>query len=249
MKLNDSRVILLMEEPETFLHPHLRRRMRRVFSDLQTKGSQSVVTTHSSELISFSASQDIVRLRMTSTGVMANRYSTNTASQALKDEDKLHEHGNHEVVFANAAVLTEGKDDECAIRIGLEAMGVDCDAESVSIVGCGGVGNLPDYARLCSTLGIPWVAVHDLDIDKSTGNQKTATAAAVAALAALKSAKDRIAAWDNTLEDCVGCSQPKADPMWFANAHGGKTWVQLKADEALVKYCQIVELINTTFFV
>src|ERR1051325_4763249 len=62
MHLEGFRVLLLIEEPETFLHPHLRRRMRRAFSELQSKGSQCLVTTHSAEIVSFSESQDIVRL-------------------------------------------------------------------------------------------------------------------------------------------------------------------------------------------
>lgn len=241
MKLEETNVVLLMQEPETFLHPHLRRRMRRVFADLQAKGSQSIVTTHSAELISFGLRQDIVRLKMTAVGAVGHRYSTTTASQAMKDEEKLHEHGNHEVVFANAAVLTEGKDDECAVRMGLEKCNIDCDAESISVLGCGGVGNLPDYAQLCSTLGIPWVAIHDMDVDPVTGVQKPNTARVATALAAMALARDRVLTWDNTLEEVTGCPHPKAEPLWIEQTHGSKTWSQIQTDATLAKFCAVVE--------
>lgn len=241
MKLEDTNVMLLMEEPETFLHPHLRRRMRRVFTDLQAKGSQSIVTTHSAELISFGLRQDIVRLKMTSAGVVGHRYSTATASQTMKDEEKLHEHGNHEVVFANAAVLTEGKDDEYAVRMGLEQCNIDCDAESISVLGCGGVGNLPDYVQLCSTLGIPWVAIHDMDIDSVTGAQKPNTTKVATALTAVATAHDRVLTWDNTLEEALACPHPKAEPLWIEQTYGGKTWSQMQSDPALANYCAVVE--------
>jgi hypothetical protein len=241
MKLGDTNVMLLMEEPETFLHPHLRRRMRRVFADLQSKGSQVVATTHSIEMISFALNQNIVRVKMTPSGVTGRRYSTATASQSMKDEEKLHEHGNHEVVFANVAILTEGKDDEFAVRMGLEKCGVDCDAESVSVLACGGVGNLPDYGQLCSTLGIPWIAIHDADIDAATGAQQPKTAAAATLLATLAQANDGVLTWNDSLEGVLNCPHPKAAPAWTAATYGSKTWAELKASAGLANYCAVIE--------
>ena len=240
MKLEDINIFLLMEEPETFLHPHLRRRMRRVFAELQAKGSQCVITTHSTELISFAIKQDIVRLRMSPTGCEQYRYSTAVATQAMKDEEKLHEHGNHEVVFANAVVLTEGKDDESAVRTGFEKLAIDCDAESISTVGCGGVDNLPDYAQLCSTLGIPWVAIHDKDIAPD-GKQKANTARVATALAKLRGPRDSILEWDNSLEDVLACPLAKATPQWVLQTFGPVSWSAIAADTSLQKYRQVIE--------
>ena len=244
MKLEGTRVVLLMEEPETFLHPHLRRRMRRVFDALQTSGSQCVVTTHSSEMISFALKQDIVRMCMTPAGTELYRYSTASAARALRDEEKLHEHGNHEVVFANVAVLAEGKSDETALRMGLEKAGIDCDAESVSVVGCGSVNNLPDYAQLCSTLGIPWIAVHDLDAVPGGGQQPN-TARVAAALARLKQGRDVILCWDNTLEDVLACPSGKAEASWILAKYGPLTWSQLSADTSLSKFCAVIQTVKT----
>ena len=57
-----ERVVLLFEEPETHLHPHLRRKLRDVLERL-AKNSWTVITaTHSPEFISFAQSQKIVRL-------------------------------------------------------------------------------------------------------------------------------------------------------------------------------------------
>jgi putative ATP-dependent endonuclease of the OLD family len=240
MKLEEIDILLLMEEPETFLHPHLRRRMRRVFDELQNNGSQCLVTTHSSELVSFALSQDIVRLRMTPDGCHQHRYSTSTATQAMKDEEKLHEHGNHEIVFASCVVLTEGKDDECAVKLGFEKLGLDCDSESISVVECGGVDNLPDYAKLCATLGITWVAIHDKDIQPD-GNQKANTKKAREELAQLKGQTDLILDWENTLEDVLGCSKSKATPQWVLQAFGTATWSTMSKDPALQKFCTVIE--------
>jgi len=163
----------------------------------------------------------------------------------MKDEEKLHEHGNHEVVFANAVALTEGKDDECAVRMGFEKLGIDCDAESISVVGCGGVDNLPDYAQLCGTLGIPWVAIHDKDMQPD-GTRKPNTAKASVALATLKGPQDAILEWDNSLEDVLICPQAKATPQWVLQKFSGMSWATISSDAALQKYRQVVEAIRDT---
>jgi predicted ATP-dependent endonuclease of OLD family len=158
----------------------------------------------------------------------------------MKDEEKLHEHGNHEIVFANAVVLTEGKDDECAVRMGFEKLNVDCDAESISIVACGGVDSLPDYARVCSVLGIPWVAIHDRDLQPD-GKQKSNTARSSDALKALASAKDALLMWDNSLESALNCLAGKATPRWILDTYGQADWTTCKSNPVLRAYCNVIE--------
>jgi ABC-type multidrug transport system ATPase subunit len=235
-----ERILLLMEEPETYLHPHLRRRFRKIFSRLQNSGHQCIVTTHSPELISFAESQQIVRLRMTAGGTVKNTYPTSTAT-ALKNEEKLHERGNHEMVFANLAVLTEGKGDEFAVRMGLEKTRIDCDALSISVVDCGSVSNLPSYAEVCSNLGIPWVAIHDKDLQPGQ-LQKQNTKAAREKLDALKQRSDRIVEWDNDLEMVLNCTGgAKATPEWIDAEYRQKTWSELAAEPKLGKYCKAIQ--------
>lgn len=240
---SERKVMLLIEEPETYLHPHLRRRLRTIFRRLQTMGHQSVVTTHSPELISFSESQQILRLNMFAAGIRVKAYVTATAGQALKDQEKLYERGNHEMVFANYAILTEGKADQYTARLGLEKLGQDCDVDSISVVDCGGVNNLPDYARLCSQLGIPWVAIHDADIQPD-GTRKIKTEQARAALEALKTSADRIFEWDNDLEGVIGYEVAvlggKVMPQWISTTLGSQSWEALRADKRLVKFCSVI---------
>lgn len=241
--LGDSkRALILMEEPETYLHPHLRRRFRRVFARLQAEGYQCIVTTHSPELLSFSEAQDITRLTMTVDGVSKQTYAT-AADQALRDEEKLHERGNHEVAFSSCAILVEGKDDEYAIRLGLEKKSIDCDALSISVVDCGSVGNLPSYAGLCQALGIPWIAVHDGDV-LADGTRKGTTGIARTKLDALLTTTSLIVEWDNDLEEVLQCSTGKASPRWTNQQYGAKSWAELSAMGDLAKYCPTIDAIE-----
>lgn len=236
--------VLLMEEPESYLHPHLRRKLRSTLVRLQSKGNQVVVCTHSPELISFSANLQIIRLSCDVDGTKASVYKTSGAEAALKAEEKFHERGKHELIFANRVVLTEGKPDEAAVLLGLERVGVDVDGESVSVVDCGGVDNLPAYAGVCASLGIPWFAVHDADILPG-GGRKPNTQRARAKLDALKSAKDQIWEWDNDVEGVFGLASGKLSPDWLATTFDGKDWASISAHSGYGKYVSVVNAIGS----
>ncbi len=250
-----GKAVLLIEEPESYLHPHLRRRMRGLFARLQTAGHQCLFSTHSPELISFADPQQIVRLHLTPEGVQKSVYASASAKQAVKDEEKLHEGGNHEMLFANLVILTEGKSDEFAIRLGLDGctlpedsnhatpFKLDRDALSVSVVNCGSVNNLPAYAEICSKLGIPWIAVHDRD-RLSDGSIKVNTAAAHAALVDLRSEVDAVIEWDNDLEEVLACPQ-KASPSWIYEHYGTVAWSDLASNGELERYVAVIRTILT----
>jgi len=244
LAIEERSATVLLEEPETYLHPHLRRRLRRSLEALQARGYQVIAATHAPEMISFRERQKVIRLGMTAAGAVSHEYATVSASAALQQQEKLSERGNHEMVFANLAVLAEGKDDVFALRMGMDKLGIDCDAESISVVDCGSVGNLPDYAEVCGSLGIPWVAVHDEDVVLSTGAQKPNTAVAVGKLLSTRGASDTILSWDNDLEEVLGCAAGKAKPEWIETTHGGKTWAALLSDPTLAKYCSVVAAIE-----
>lgn len=239
----ENKIILLVEEPETYLHPHLRRKLRAIFSNIQKKHHQIFITTHSEDMVSFNDSQKIVRLIRTKGGTNKREFSTNFSGEALKMEEKLHEKGNHEIVFANMVILTEGKGDQIALKIGLEKIGFDCDAESLSIIDCGGVGNLPDYADICSALGIPWLCIHDNDIEAG-GKRKKTTQDVSDKLGALKKATDEIEVWDNTLEEVLKYPFAKVAPEWVVKNFDGKKWADIKANNDLKKYVAVLEKVE-----
>ena len=109
LKQISDRVLLLLEEPETYLHPHLCRTMRAVLGQLAQQGWIVLTATHGPELISFAQPQVIVKLWRKGDDVSKGAFDTNLASDALRFQEKLDERGNHEMLFANKIVLCEGK--------------------------------------------------------------------------------------------------------------------------------------------
>lgn len=224
-----DRVVLLFEEPETYLHPHLRRRLRDVLSELAAKGWVVLAATHSSEFIRFGAAQQIQRLWRSGESVIGGSLSVTTVAKRAQMQEKLDEHGNHEFLFANRVVFVEGKDDLFAVRTILQKRGADLDGRSVSIVSVGGVENLPEYARLAAQLKIPWCAVTDEDVDEA-GTVKPKTDQVRKTLAERATDLDMLVQWTVSLESVLGKEHGKARPDWQAENIETLVWTSLESN-------------------
>jgi energy-coupling factor transporter ATP-binding protein EcfA2 len=160
-QLTKERVVLLLEEPETHLHPHLRRKLRKVLSSLSAKGWTIVYSTHSPEMVSFDEKQVITRFVRSGGTVTHKSVHTDKINPDAKLQSKLDERGAHDFLFGSCVVFCEGKGDGFATRLGFENTNVDLDARSVSITQCGSVTAIPAFAEIASALGIRWCALTD----------------------------------------------------------------------------------------
>lgn len=210
----DSRVVLLYEEPESFLHPHLSRKLRGVLDRLATAGWTIIITTHSPNLVSFSGKQSIIRLTRNGEDVAARILRADEVDGAPKFQERLDERGAHEMLFAQKVILCEGQDDVFAIRSFLEKRSkIDLDGRSISIIRAGDVGQLPSFASMSLKLGIPWCAISDED-KRADGTINPVTKDIRDRLSKLISRPDVQLFWPNDLESCIGKTTGKADPEW-----------------------------------
>jgi ABC-type sulfate/molybdate transport systems ATPase subunit len=221
-----ERVVLLLEEPETHLHPHLRRKVRTVLGRLAAKGWTVVYTTHSSEMVSFEEDLIITRVVRTNGSIIAKSVGTDAINSEAKLQSKMDEHGTHDFLFGTAAVFCEGKDDQFALRLGLENKQVDCDARSVSVSQCGSITAIPAFVEISKVLGIRWCAVTDQDLQPD-GTINPATERARNSIERHRGAHDKQIQWPVDLEDCLGlvsgkavpeiCQAKLSDPEWASN--------------------------------
>lgn len=219
-----SRVVLGFEEPETYLHPHLVRKLRGVLQRLAEGGWTVLATTHSPHMVSFAAPQTVVRLARVAGDVAVKALDTAGVDGAAKFQERLDERGAHEMLFAQRVVLCEGQDDTFAVRafITEHAKDLDLDGSSISITRCGDVKQLPGFARMAKNLGIRWCALHDEDrLDDGTLNPSTDSVRTE--LRALKTEGDAVCEWPGNLERCWGFPQGKATPARQAEQLEGKT--------------------------
>jgi predicted ATPase len=209
-----ERIVLLFEEPETFLHPHLSRSLRTTLERLAANGWMVITTTHAPEFINFSTSQKIVRLWRDGDAVVKGELETSNVAPEAKFQERLDANGGHDMLFAHRVILCEGKDDTYALRSYLEKSGMDLDARSVSLVGVNGVGTIPAFAEMANKLNIPWCAVTDEDL-LPDGSIKPNTKKARKKLMALKGAADAMVEWAHSLESCLSVPNgQKASPEW-----------------------------------
>lgn len=210
-------VVLLLEEPETHLHPHLRRRLRKVLERLAAQGWTVIATTHAPEFINLTENQRIGKIRRSEDGVSLALTDPHEKPPGLKTQAKLDERDNGEIFFADKVILCEGPDDQFALQHILQILGADLDAGSVSLIQVGSRNNLPDYAALLQSLATPWCAV--LDEDRlPDGSLKQGAAKTLTKLCDLKSQADLIEKWNIDLEHCLGIRPDgpmrKAIPSW-----------------------------------
>jgi len=224
-----DRLFLLFEEPETYLHPHLARKLCSVLARLANNGWTVITTTHAPELISFILPQQVIKLRRNINEVSKGVFITANAENAAKIQEKLDERGGHEMLFAQKAVICEGKNDSFAIRLMLEKFGVDINGKSVSIVRAGDVGALPAYAEIGGKLNVPWCAISDEDI-LPDGTIKTNTQAARAKLEAIKRENDLLLIWKGDLEACLKKIDGKAAVEWTENLLANKSLMDIEKE-------------------
>ena len=158
-------VILALEEPELYLHPHGCRHFYQLLKGLAGDGLQIVYTTHSRSFVDVGEfdSVHIVRKADGKTKVTSGKsLSLSSLKDRLRRQSKFNERIN-EVFFASFVVLTEGPADEIACRCALEKLYVELDRQSVSVVSLGGKNEIPIVAEVLAGLGIPTVGLMDED--------------------------------------------------------------------------------------
>lgn len=170
-------VILAIEEPELYLHPHGCRHFFRLLQDLSQQGLQLLYTTHERSFVSAGEYEaiHIVRKPQSATTVTSGNALHLVANQRerLRLQSKFNDRMN-EAFFASAVVLVEGDADEVACRCALEQLGMELDKLSISVLAVGGVGEIPLIGQLLSALGVPVIAL----VDQDPGNAKTAAVVA-----------------------------------------------------------------------
>lgn len=233
-------VLILFEEPETYLHPHLRRKLRDILEGLASGGWIVVVSTHAPEFVTFRKPQQIVRLWPGSPTPLHGRLLTSGLSQEIKFQEKLDERGNHEFLFAHRVILCEGKDDFSAVCTYLEKAQIDVDGFGVTILDLGGVDNMPSYARIARDLKIPWCAITDEDF-LADGKRNPKTEAVRKELAQVVTASDISPTWPTSLESVLGCTTGKATPQWQQIYFARKTMDQINLDYP--QFVQVAESI------
>lgn len=166
--------IFAIEEPEVYLHPQKQRYFSNILSRLGAQ-NQVFITTHSPTFVRLYESENICIIRRNNTnGTTAKLCKRDdiisSEKQALKLENYFDNQRN-EMFFAKGIVLVEGATEKFAFPYAGRLLDIDIDRYGISVIECGGKGNLLTFAKVASAFEIPYVVVADDDIkDVSTIN-------------------------------------------------------------------------------
>lgn len=168
-KRKNVNVILLVEEPEAFLHPHYQRNIVSFLTEISRK-NQVVVTTHSHIVIDSVDIKCVARFKRMDEGLSQEIRgfvaSENESSRLMRYLSR----GNSELVFADKVVLCEGESDAALIRRMISSIRIDGVQNNISVIGMGSADLADIYKKICERFSIDSYVI--LDRDKLTPSNR-----------------------------------------------------------------------------
>ncbi|HAT9834820.1 TPA: AAA family ATPase, partial [Legionella pneumophila subsp. pneumophila] len=154
--------ILLIEEPEMFLHPQMQRSLYKTIRRIGAS-NQVIYTTHSPHFLSVPEYSDIVMIRKSSLG-------TKGFLSTLENDDKRRQKlikeldpERGELFFAKKLLLVEGDTEKLMLPVYASRFNLDLDRVGATIVEVGGKKNLLEFAKIGISFDIPVGILYDTD--------------------------------------------------------------------------------------
>lgn len=154
--------ILLIEEPEMFLHPHMQRSLYKTIREI-SETNQVIYTTHSPHFVSIPEYNEVVMIRKSSHGTIVKCSDLPTDEKRKEKLIKELDPERNEMFFANRVLFVEGDTEKLALPEYSKTLGVDLDREGATIVEVGGKRSLPEFASIAISFGLPVGIVYDED--------------------------------------------------------------------------------------
>lgn len=158
----DPKAILLIDEPEISLHPQAQRALAAACLSLP---NQSVIATHSSNILDRADFRKVVRLHQSSSGTVAARSAALTEPEARRLARFVNPL-TAEACFARKVIFVEGYSDRVVLLQLAARLKRNLDAEGITVVSLDGGSALGTYLRLLGPQGLNLVALGLCDEDK-----------------------------------------------------------------------------------
>lgn len=162
--------LLLIDEPELYLHPFAVEQVRAALKSLGRSGYQVVFSTHSAQLVPASEAQFALLMRKDDTqGTHARRRLRDAIQIVVPNSthqmEQLFTLGNSsQVLFADRVLLTEGKTELRLLPAIYESLtGRSLGQERCALVAQSGVNDTRKSTEILAAMDVPCKAVVDLD--------------------------------------------------------------------------------------
>ncbi|QUQ67103.1 ATP-dependent nuclease [Kutzneria sp. CA-103260] len=167
--------IVLIDEPEAFLHPPQARLLGRILAERRDNGTQVIVATHSKDIIEGvtsvkAAEDDISIVRLTRNGDINHvAQLTSSAVADLYGDPLVRYYGVLDGLFSQGVVVCESEADCTYYRAtldGLDALndGTPVSSLSLHFTHCGGKARIAKVVSVLRAAKVPVACIVDIDI-------------------------------------------------------------------------------------
>ena len=214
--------LLLIEEPEIFMHPQMEKKIANVLYTLAESGRvQIICTTHSPIMIRIEEKQKtLIRLVRDSENNIEEIQADETIfSEDIEEKKKTirmimnFDSSVKELFFAKRVVLLEGDTEYMTFPKVADLLNVFNTTEErlkkddTTLINCRGRGFIPIVQEILNYFKIDYIVVHDLEGESATNGENGAI------LELLGNDENRRKYFSQDIEDTLGIEKEK--PKWF----------------------------------
>ncbi|MDF0659738.1 MULTISPECIES: AAA family ATPase [unclassified Rhizobium] len=171
---NEPPRVLLIDEPEAFLHPPTVRMARDALYEfaLNNPNWQVIATTHSPVFIDVAKDHTTI-IRVDANSAKQHYVSTDDVGFNGPERKRLamvracHPFVN-EFFFFDDIILVEGPTENVVVSTLAEMLG-----KQIHVIDCLGKANIPMFAKILNHFQVPYVVIHDSDVPKAKRKEKT----------------------------------------------------------------------------
>jgi putative ATP-dependent endonuclease of OLD family len=168
--LTGSKPIVALEEPESRLHPHA---IRALWKTLRNVDGQSIIATHSADLLSEVEQKSILRIYISHGKVKVGSIPDNFGPRELNKFNYIVRRTRSELLFARCWLFGEGESEAILFDGVAKVLGYDLNEYGVRCVEYRQGGDIGWLLDAANDLGIVWHCMIDMD---AQGNSDAAKA-------------------------------------------------------------------------
>jgi predicted ATP-dependent endonuclease of OLD family len=221
-------LVLGIEEPELFLHPHGCRHFYKILKNLSLNGVQIMYTTHERCFINVADYESVCLVKKENDATRVHLGRGNISDiDIIKFASKFDEELN-EVFFAEKVVLVEGPDDKIACTIALERLGADLNKNNISIIECNGNAGIIPMSEILKKFNIELFALMDEDPGNSNTLSRIVRAKSIIGPERLFLQSPDLEGIFNQKEKFTKEKALRILPVWFSNYDVPNVYFSLK---------------------